>query len=199
MKPQQLHHPLQSAIEDIYAAGHTPRLQIDARRKDVVVPDFIRRTWQSRLVIDLDPSYPLDLAYDALGISVDLAFQGQVSRCTLPWTAIYAVIDRSTGRGIVVEAHLPPAELSADEAWIDRAAKRPKLSAVPAARGEAAPKTEAPEAEAPKADGPRGEATKSDATKSDATKSDATKSGEASTEEAAKARRARFKVIDGGR
>ena len=124
------HHPIQAAIEDVYAAGHTPRLQIDARRKDVELPDSVRRSWQARLVIDLDPSYPLDLAYDADGVSVDLAFQGMVSRCRFGWRAIYAVIDRSTGRGIVVEAHLPPPELGPDVAWVDKA-KKPRLSAVP--------------------------------------------------------------------
>ena len=27
----------------------------------VVCPDFIREQWRERLIIDLDPSYPLDL------------------------------------------------------------------------------------------------------------------------------------------
>jgi stringent starvation protein B len=174
VKPRALHHPIQAAIEDVYAAGHTPRLQIDARRRDVVVPDFIRRQWQARLVIDLDPTYPLDLAYEVGGISVDLAFQGQVTRCTLPWEAIYAVIDRSTGRGIVLEAHLPAAELTPELAWTDRASKRPRLSAVPST--EERPVAPPPEAPIPEA-----------------------RPDEAGSDAAAKARRARFKVIDGGR
>ncbi len=130
MTRKGIHHPIQAAIEDVYVAGHTPRLQIDARRKDVELPDSVRRSWQARLVIDLDPSYPLELSYDADGLSVDLAFQGTVSRCRFGWRAIYAVIDRSTGRGIVVEAHLPPPELGPELAWIDKA-KKPRLSAVP--------------------------------------------------------------------
>jgi stringent starvation protein B len=183
MKPREVYHPIQAAIEDVYAAGHTPRLQLDARRRDVIVPDFIRRTWQARLVIDLDPSYPLDLAYEAAGIGVDLAFQGQVSRCTLSWESIYAVIDRSTGRGVVVEAHLPPAELAPEQAWVDHASKRPKLSAVPVAQEKAGEADEAPPPEErPREDKPRED-----------------KPREASSDEAAKARRARFKVIDGGR
>lgn len=207
MRPQKVHHPIQAAIEDVYAAGHTPRLQIDARRRDVTVPDFIRRTWQARLVIDLDPSYPLDLEYAADGISVDLAFQGQVSRCKLAWAAVYAVIDRTTGRGIVVEAHLPVPELAAEDAWVDRASKRPKLSAV-SSSGEVAkaqtPKAETPKAE--KAETPKAETpapAESDPAKRDAPKGEpeapdaAAKSP--SSEDAAKERRARFRVIDGGR
>ncbi len=133
MTRKGIHHPIQAAVEDVYGAGHTPRLQIDARRNDVEVPESVRRTWQARLVIDLDPSYPLDLSYDANGVSVDLAFQGIVSRCRFGWRAIYAVIDRTTGRGIVVEAHLPPPELDGELVWVERQ-KKPRLSAVPSLR-----------------------------------------------------------------
>ena len=132
----RIHHPIQAAIEDVYAAGHTPRLQIDARRKDVGVPDTVRRSWQARLVIDLDPSYPLALEYDAGGLSVDLAFQGVVSRCRFGWHAVYAVIDRSTGRGIVVEGHLPAPELPPEQAWVDKS-RKPRLAAVPSSAGAA--------------------------------------------------------------
>lgn len=174
-----IHHPIQSAIEDVYGAGHTPRLQIDARRNDVEVPDSVRRAWLARLVIDLDPSYPLELAYDADGVSVDLAFQGIVSRCRFGWHAIYAVIDRSTGRGIVVEAHLPPPELAPELAWVDKQ-KKPRLSAVPSSRP-AAPAPLAPAQPAPVVDREPPPATSN------------------ASDETAKERRARFRVIDGGR
>lgn len=191
MMRKGIHHPIQAAVEDVYGAGHTPRLQIDARRNDVEVPESVRRTWGARLVIDLDPSYPLDLAYDVDGVSVDLAFQGVVSRCRFGWRAVYAVIDRATGRGIVIEAHLPPPELDAELVWIDRQ-KKPRLSAVPSVRplgrvgkpaaserasGEGTPKP-MPAVSAPVAEPP------------------APMPG---SDEAAKERRARFRVIDGGR
>lgn len=123
---KQLHHPIQRAIEDVYATGHTPRVQVDARRVDVMVPEFIRKQWQARLVIDLDPSYPLNLAYTKEGLEVELAFQGQVTRCLFGWLSIYAIIDRSTGRGIVVESHLPPAELDAALLWVEKPKPAPK-------------------------------------------------------------------------
>ena len=126
MKSTQLHHPIQRAIEDVYATGHTPRVQVDARRVDVMVPEFIRKQWQARLVIDLDPSYPLNLAYTKEGLEVELAFQGQVTRCLFGWLSIYAIIDRSTGRGIVVESHLPPTELDAAMLWVEKPKPAPK-------------------------------------------------------------------------
>jgi stringent starvation protein B len=234
-----IHHPIQAAIEDVYVAGHTPRLQIDARREDVDLPDSVRRSWQARLVIDLDPSYPLELLYDADGVSVDLAFQGVVSRCRFGWRAIYAVIDRSTGRGIVVEAHLPPPELGSDVVWVDKA-KKPRLSAVPSADPASSPSARpsalssgsalsarpgarastdgsrpivplaehlasipptASEVDAvvkPPAGGTPSTAPIGSRTEPQPSPSVAPTSGSAS-DEAAKERRARFRIIDGGR
>lgn len=189
MKRRIIHHPIHAAIEDVYAAGHTPRLQIDARRADVEVPGSVRRTWQARLVIDLDPSYPLDLAYDPDGVSVDLAFQGNVSRCRFPWSGIYAVIDRSTGRGIVVEAHLPPAELASELAWVDPTSRRPRLAAVPAV---SEPKRSIERASTP--------STAPVAARSEPQPSPSVAPGaSSSSDEQARERRARFRVIDGGR
>ena len=220
MKRRIIHHPIHAAIEDVYATGHTPRLQIDARRADVEVPGSVRRTWQARLVIDLDPSYPLDLAYDPDGVSVDLAFQGMVSRCRLPWGAIYAVIDRSTGRGIVVEAHLPPAELAPELTWVDPASKRPRLAAVPPAGGASAPAVRAqgsPAKGSPAKSAPAPAPSESQlsvrplerastpstapaVSRSEPQPSPSVAPGAgSSSDEEAKERRARFRVIDGGR
>lgn len=110
-KPPAPSHPIAKAIEDVLLAGHTPRVHVDARRRDVEVPDHVRERWQARLVIDLDPSWPLRLEYGDDGLGVDLAFQGIVTRCTFGWKAIYVVLDRATGRGTVIEAQLPPHEL----------------------------------------------------------------------------------------
>ena len=227
---KQLHHPIQRAVEDVYATGHTPRLQVDARRVDVVVPEFIRKQWQARLVIDLDPSYPLNLEYTKVGVEVDLAFQGQITRCVFSWSSIYAIIDRSTGRGIVVEAHLPPAELEAALIWVDKPKPAPKNGRKPSplralspsgAKPEKAAKAKAAKAEAPvEAEAPPAKETKpaarvmslADRRKSShpipmesaAMKLD-TSDANAETpppsnpkEDEAKARRARFRVIDGG-
>ena len=109
----RVHHPIQKAIDDIWEAGHTPRIQVDARRDDVVVPESVKAKWGARLVLDLDSSWPLHLEYLETGIELDLAFQGHVTRCTLPWDAIYVVLDRATGRGVVIEPHMPRADADA--------------------------------------------------------------------------------------
>jgi stringent starvation protein B len=107
MKLHGAYHAIQVALENIWREGHTPRIQVDARRGDVVVPEHVRAKWGARLVLDLDANWPLNIEFGPKGIEVDLAFQGQVMRCTLPWESIYVVLDRATGRGIVVEAHVP--------------------------------------------------------------------------------------------
>lgn len=107
-------HPIQQGIEKLYAAGKTPRLRIDARRSDVVVPDHIRERWQESLVIDLDAGYPLELEYSDEGLRCDLAFAGQVTRCTFPWVSIYGLFDRASGHGVQIPAHLPKEELPED-------------------------------------------------------------------------------------
>lgn len=179
MARDRIHHPIQQAIEDIWEAGHTPRIQVDARRDDVSVPESVKTRWGARLVLDLDAAWPLNLEYGEQGIAVDLAFQGQVTRCTLPWAAIYVVLDRSTGRGVVVEGHLPKEDAPAE----------PPLRAVRAVVPDANP-TPAPISEA-----------LADAADPPGTPADAAEVPEASasSDEEAKRRRARFKVIDGGR
>ncbi len=156
-------HPLARAIEDLYAAGTTPRLMIDARRLDVIVPDFLRAKWAERLVIDLDAAYPLDLAMDDAGVHANLAFSGAVTRCTFGWSSIYRVIDRANGRGIMIPAHEPPAELAAEllHASVGPRPGKPALAAVPPT--------------------PRDDATPASA-----------------SDDEAKARRAKFRVIEGG-
>lgn len=197
-----IHHPIQQAIEDVYAAGHTPRLQLDARRLDVDVPDHIRERWEARLVIDLDPSYPLHLDYSERGVECDLSFGGRIARCVLGWAAIYMVIDRSSGKGVVVEQHLPAAELAPELAWqAPRAA--PKLEVVRGAGAKSSrPPTEPPiERDTPQVaplvaaisepepvEEPLPSAAGTEAVQPARSRSD---------EEAAK-RRARFRVIDGG-
>ncbi len=100
-------HPVQSVIESLYAAGRCPRLHVNASYEGVVCPDFIREQWRERLIIDLDPSYPLDLTFDNETLSADLSFGGYVTRCTFPYGGIYVVADRSTGRGIVLDQNMP--------------------------------------------------------------------------------------------
>jgi stringent starvation protein B len=99
--------PIQSAIESLQAKKLCPRLHVDVTHVDAVCPDFVREKWKEQLVIDLDPSYPLDLAFTKVGVEADMSFGGYVTRCTFPWAAIYVVADRGTGRGQVFAGNIP--------------------------------------------------------------------------------------------
>lgn len=209
-KKPPLPHPIAKAIQVVFSQGHTPRVHVDARRRDVTVPDHVRERWQARLVIDLDPSWPLRLEYLTEGVAVDLAFSGLVNRCVFGWDAIYVVLDRATGRGMVVEGHLPPHELP-EELTYTSEAPHPvrKLEVV-----EARPKTAAPKADATSADatGTQEAQTKTPEAKlrtrkranaqagaSAPASQSSEREGSSSSDERAKERRARFRVIDGGR
>lgn len=172
-------HPVQSVIESLYAAGRCPRLHVNATHAAVVCPEEIRHQWKERLIIDLDASYPLELAFGTTGIAANLSFGGTVSRCSFPWEAIYVVMDRATGRGIVLDRHVPESvrrqqspQTAAAVTRIDTDAEpsepRPELRAV---ADDPAPVAEPvkPEADKPTTD-----------------------------ETAVKKRRAAFRVIDGG-
>lgn len=102
-----MEHSIQSLVESIHRDGSCPRLQVDLTRPGIVCPDFVCEKWGEKLIIDLDPSYPLDLRFTATGIDVDLSFGGYVSRCTFPYAAIYMVADRATGKGMLFEENMP--------------------------------------------------------------------------------------------
>ncbi len=136
----------------------------------VVCPDFIRDQWRERLIIDLDPSYPLDLTFLEEGLSADLSFGGYVTRCSFPYGAVYVVADRSTGRGIVLDQNMPDSVKRSRYGKGDDENQKPALRTV----GSDA-ETEAPAA-----------------TATDEPEADPT------DESQVKKRRAAFKVIDGG-
>ncbi|MEM7154693.1 MAG: ClpXP protease specificity-enhancing factor SspB [Myxococcota bacterium] len=169
-------HPVQSVIESLQAASRCPRLHVNAMFDGVVCPDFIRDQWRERLIIDLDPSYPLDLTFLDEVLSADLSFGGYVTRCTFPYGAIYVVADRSTGRGIVLDQNMPESVKRSRYGKGDEA-QRPTLRTVGGS------------------DDPSGPASEPDATRS--TDEPATDI-EATDDSQVKKRRAAFKVIDGG-
>ena len=99
--------PIQRAIESLQARGACPRLHVDITHADAVCPDFVVEKWKERLIIDLDPSYPLELEFTAVGVEANLSFGGYVTRCVFPWLAIYIVAERGTNRGQVFEDNVP--------------------------------------------------------------------------------------------
>lgn len=106
-------------IEELHGADQTPRLMIDATVEGVDVPDWIKGQWGEALPIDLDPSYPLDLRLEDDGLYCCLSFGGPCD-CFFPWRSIYVVQDRDSQFGVVIDANLPAkletvAEDEADE------------------------------------------------------------------------------------
>lgn len=172
-------HPVALAIEHLHQHGTTPRLVIDARRADVSVPEHVRSKWAERLVIDLDPSYPLDLDIDETGVHASLAFAGLVTRCSFGFDAIYVIVERKSGQVVLVRDE-PAAELPEALRAKPPEEEKPRLTAVRASAPPAV-KSEAPKAESEKAAEPPSDAP-----------------SESPSDAAAKARRAKFRVIDGG-
>ena len=167
-------HPVQSVIESLYAAGRCPRLHVNALFDGVGCPDFIREQWRERLIIDLDPSYPLDLTFESDGLAADLSFGGYVTRCSFPYGAVYVVADRSTGRGIVLDQNMP------------ESVKRTRYGRTPGMQ-QSKPSLRSVAGETAPRDGPPEAATGDEATE-----------GDKADEEQVQKRRAAFKVIDGG-
>lgn len=200
--------PIQTAIELLQAKGLCPRLHVDVTHEDAVLPDFVRDKWKERLVIDLDPSYPLDLAFTEVGVEADLSFGGYVTRCTFPWAAIYVVADRGTGRGQVFAGNIP------DSLRHQYGAPAPQVPALdldePKTRDDTTPKKGSRRhrragAESPVSPlqgvrplapvlAPVEDASKAADTPAEAAAVEAVASGE----QAAQKRRSAFKVIDGG-
>jgi stringent starvation protein B len=167
-------HPVQSVIESLYAAGRCPRLHVNALFDGVGCPDFIREQWRERLIIDLDPSYPLDLTFETEGLAADLSFGGYVTRCSFPYGAVYVVADRSTGRGIVLDQNMP------------ESVKRTRYGRTPGMQ-QGKPSLRSVAGETAASDAPA--ATTAPAEEKPENKAD---------EEQVQKRRAAFKVIDGG-
>lgn len=170
-------HPVQSVIESLQAASRCPRLHVNAMFDGVVCPDFIRDQWRERLIIDLDPSYPLDLTFLEEALSADLSFGGYVTRCTFPYGAIYVVADRSTGRGIVLDQNMPESVKRSRYGKGAGGGRKPALRTVEGVGVDSTPATSA----------------------SAGTEQPATGDAPAEQDDSqAQKRRAAFKVIDGG-
>ena len=166
-----MHHSVHRIIEALYAAKRCPRLHINAMYQGVECPDFVRKKWRERLVVDLDANYPLNLSFGREGIATDLSFGGHVSRCVFPWDAIYVVSDRATGRGMTFEENIPTSSQE-NLLTMQQVEQKSRLQAVDSATVKEPPEV------------------------TQATPDD--KNQENQDEDNAKKRRAAFRVIEGG-
>ena len=194
-------HPARKMVESLHAKGAIVRLQVDVQHEDVVIPDFVREKWPEQLVIDLDPSWPLNLEFTDAAIEADLSFGGYVERCVFPLAAILMVADRETGKGIRLPGSLPDDQQRERE--VEQAARRvaARDSDRPDAGGSRRrrrrkPKAET-EAEAPAGPAPVAVEPVDTSEISEPAEVAQDGSGSETTEERAQRRRAVFRVIDG--
>ncbi len=75
-------------------------------------PGYILSKFEAGVPLDLNPRFPLDLEVDEDGFSANLAFEGAVSRCFVPWRAV-AVF--AIGLGGVQWEHEAPEPRDPDE------------------------------------------------------------------------------------
>lgn len=84
------------------------RLFVDTTREGVDVPEFIRKRWGTRCVLDLYPSYPLHPEYTQEVLAVSLVTQNYAWRAVLPWESIWAVIPfRHADKDLLMERLIP--------------------------------------------------------------------------------------------
>lgn len=202
---------IKNAIESLHTAEQTPRLHVDATHEAVVCPDFLRERFGEQLIIDLDPSWPLDLAFTEVGVEADLSFGGYVSRCVFPWDAIYVVADRSTGRGMIIEGNMPtsvrgkfagatkpkPKPKLEIEPKIDEGDGDEDLSKIKRPAGKRRPKRRKRKRKPGLVAAPEAEANEETGEIEDEAETEA-EAAETPDEDEVKSRRAAFRVIEGG-
>ncbi len=115
-------------------------IHLDPRREGVSVPKWLAGQPQLVLQVGLNMPVPIpDLVVDETGISCTLSFNRAPFWCSMPWSAVYALIGED-GRGMVWPEDVP-SELSAHAPdKVRTKAKRAALRRV---------ETEEPEAETP--------------------------------------------------
>ncbi len=128
-------HAVMQLIEALHEAERCPRLIVNGKLPEVLIPEHIREDWGECLPIDLDPTYPLNLSADETGFHCCLSF-GMPYDCFFPWEAIYVVQDRETQQGMVLEENVPSHLMTREESLVHPATVQPDPDVEPAAEDE---------------------------------------------------------------
>lgn len=134
------YQPMKRLLDKIWDDGHTPQIILDASHDDVIFPEHVKAHWGNMMPIDLEARYPLNIEFNEVGIHADLSFRGAQFRCTMPWTRIYAVLDRETREGQMFPVNTPAQWLSAH--W--EGGEEPKKSAPPDVENDRLPQPATP-------------------------------------------------------
>lgn len=121
--------------------GPSVFVHLDPRKKGVVVPANFRKQPQLVLQVGLNMAVQIpDLRVDDDGVSCTLSFSRSPFWCSLPWSAIYALVSED-GPGMVWPEDVPPEVAAQMQAAVTRqkpTRPRPKLAAVGPAPAESA-------------------------------------------------------------
>lgn len=98
---------IKTMLDRIWNAGETPQIMVDARTSDVIVPEYVRQKWGSKLQLGLLASYPMNLTTEEDALRADLAFNQNVVRCVFPWNRIYGIVNLDTQRVFLIRANVP--------------------------------------------------------------------------------------------
>jgi stringent starvation protein B len=106
-RPKQGKPPVKKAIAETITRAGALLVHLDARRPDVVVPSYLKRDGHLVLQVghDLEPPIP-DLRIDEQGISGTLSFKHLPFHVTVPWAAIYGLVDKNQ-QGTIWDADVP--------------------------------------------------------------------------------------------
>ena len=100
-------------------------IHLDPRRPGVEVPPWRLETAHLTLEVGLDMLVPIpDIRFTDEAMTGTLRFNGLFFKCTVPWTAVFALVG-SDGRGMTYPECVPP-EVQAQMADGIEAAKEPK-------------------------------------------------------------------------
>jgi hypothetical protein len=98
-------------------------VHLDPRPPEVLVPNWFKKQPQLALQIGLNLPVPIkDLEITEHGFSCTLSFSRTPHFCSLPWSAVYALVGEN-GRGMVW-----PDDIPAEVALAQQQAKRPEQS-----------------------------------------------------------------------
>ena len=111
-------------------------VHLDPRREGVIVPDRFKGQPQLILEIGYQTNPPIsDLEFEGDGISATLYFNRAPFLCKLPWLAIFALVTKAEGRGMLWPQDVPP-EVAAQ---MQHAQQKAAPEAAPAPAFHAAP------------------------------------------------------------
>ncbi len=99
--------PSKEAVAKAILTRTPLRIHLDPRRDGVVVPARFRN--DARLILEVGEKMRIqipDLVVDALGVKATLRFSGEPFHCTVPWSAVFGLVD-SLGRGKVWKEDTP--------------------------------------------------------------------------------------------